>query len=64
MSANRESVEELREKIEALKRRWPAHSVSPALMQELDDLEEALARALEEAGESSEPADPSESPTT
>jgi hypothetical protein len=40
---------ELEEKIADLKKRWPAHSVPPALMQELDDLEEELARAVEQA---------------
>jgi hypothetical protein len=31
-----------------LKKRWPAHSVPPAMVQELDDLEEELAEALEQ----------------
>ncbi len=33
----------LEEQIADLKARWPAHSVSGALMEELDELEEALA---------------------
>ena len=43
MSNNR--IEEIKAKIADLKKRWPAHSVSPALMQELDDLEEELEKA-------------------
>ena len=39
-------VEELRAKIEELKKRWPAHTVPPALVMELDDLETALEEAL------------------
>ena len=39
-------IKELEEKIAELKKRWPAHSVPPAMLQELDDLEEALALAL------------------
>jgi hypothetical protein len=31
-----------------LKKRWPAHSVPPAMMRELDDLEEELAEASEQ----------------
>jgi L-lactate utilization protein LutB len=41
-----DSVEELRTKIEDLKKRWPAHSVPPALVMELDELEAALEEAL------------------
>ncbi len=37
---------ELEEKIEDLKKRWPAHSVSPLMFQELEDLEEELEREL------------------
>lgn len=45
MSDNR--IKELEEKIADLKKRWPAHSVPPALLQELDDLEDALAEEME-----------------
>jgi cell division protein ZapA (FtsZ GTPase activity inhibitor) len=38
----------LQEEIEQLKRQWPAHSVSPALLQRLDELEEQLAEAIAE----------------
>jgi len=41
-------IQELNKMIADLKKRWPAHSVSPAMMQELDDLEEELAKALEQ----------------
>lgn len=40
-------IQELEAKIEDLKKRWPAHSVPPMMMQELDDLEEELAEAME-----------------
>jgi len=46
---NNERIQELREKIADLKKRWPAHSVPSAMLQELDDLEEELAQALEKA---------------
>ncbi|MBT3316143.1 MAG: histidine kinase [Anaerolineae bacterium] len=39
-------IKELEEKIAELKKRWPAHSVPPAMLQELDDLEEALVEEL------------------
>ena len=42
-------IQELEEKIADLKKRWPAHSVQPMMMQELDDLEDELAEALKEA---------------
>jgi len=42
-------IQQIKERIEDLKKRWPAHSVPPILMQELDDLEEELADALEKA---------------
>jgi hypothetical protein len=36
-------INALEEQIADLQARWPAHSVSSALMEELDELEEALA---------------------
>ena len=39
-------IQEIKEQIAELEKRWPAHSVPPAMLQELDDLEEALALAL------------------
>lgn len=44
----------LKQEIEQLKRQWPAHSVSPALLQRLEELEEALAEALVEVQNSTE----------
>jgi tRNA-Thr(GGU) m(6)t(6)A37 methyltransferase TsaA len=43
---SRDRVEELKEQIADLKKRWPAHSVSAALMEQLDELEEELRREL------------------
>ena len=43
---SQERIQKLKEKIAELKKRWPAHSVPPALFQELDELEEALSEAL------------------
>ena len=43
---NNDRIKELEEKIDELKKRWPAHSVPPAMLQELDDLEEALVEEL------------------
>lgn len=36
-----ERVKELEKQIEELKSRWPAHSVPPTMLQELDELKEA-----------------------
>jgi len=47
MKMTNKRIQELEEKIEDLKKRWPAHSVPAALLQELDDLEEELANELE-----------------
>jgi cell division protein ZapA (FtsZ GTPase activity inhibitor) len=47
-----ERIQELRERIADLKRRWPAHSVPASMLQELDDLEEELAEALIEEAQS------------
>lgn len=40
------SVEEIEADMADLKGRWPAHSVSPSLWQELERLEEELAASL------------------
>jgi len=40
MSSGR--IEELEEQIDELKRRLPAHSVPPAMLQQLEELEEEL----------------------
>ena len=41
-----ESVKELEAKIADLKGRWPAHSVPPRMWQQLEELEDALEKAL------------------
>lgn len=46
---NDKRIKELEEKIADLEKRWPAHSIPPAMLQELDDLEEELEKALKEA---------------
>jgi hypothetical protein len=38
-------IKELEEQIADLKRRWPAHSVSPTMLMQLDELEEELTLA-------------------
>jgi hypothetical protein len=35
-------IKELETQITDLKKRWPAHSVSPAMLMQLDELEEEL----------------------
>jgi len=40
-------VVELEKQIEDLKRRLPAHSVPPSMMQQLEELEDELAEARE-----------------
>jgi len=44
-------VEELKVQITALKRQWPAHSVPPAMLQKLDDLEAELELELKKLQE-------------
>jgi len=39
-----ERIEELEKQIAELKSRWPAHSVPPTMLQQLDELEEELER--------------------
>ena len=41
---DRERIKVLEEKIAELKRQWPAHSVPPAMLMRLDDLEDELER--------------------
>jgi hypothetical protein len=52
MTTKNERVIELQKQIEELKQRWPAHSVPPAMLQQLDaldtELEDTL-RSIEEA---------------
>lgn len=46
-----ERIEELERQIAELKRRWPAHSVPPTMLQQLDELEEELEREANKAVE-------------
>lgn len=43
-----DQIQKLEKQLADLKRRWPAHSVPPAMLQELDELEEALAQLRQE----------------
>jgi hypothetical protein len=52
-AGNDDKIRELEQRIAELERQWPAHSVPPAMLQLLDDLEEELERekaAREESG--------------
>ena len=53
---NNKRIQELKEKVADLKQRWPAHSVLPAMFQEFEDLEEELAKELENAWQKEEDA--------
>lgn len=44
-------IKELENQIAKLKRWWPAHSVPPTMLQQLDELEEELERELGKAKE-------------
>ncbi len=48
-------IEELKKKINDLKRQWPKHSVPPAMVMALEDLEESLAQALREMDANGDP---------
>jgi hypothetical protein len=43
-------IEGLKKQIADLNARWPAHSPSPAMLQQLEELEEELAREMKNAG--------------
>ena len=50
-----ERIKELERQIVELKRRWPVHSAPPAMLRQLDELDEALEKELKEAtGQDSE----------
>jgi hypothetical protein len=53
MSSDR--IAELQQQIAELKKRWPAHSASPAMMEQLDALEEELQVELDRAFEEDQP---------
>jgi len=40
-----ERVKELERKLADLKRRWPPHSVPPQMLEQLEELEDALKKA-------------------
>jgi hypothetical protein len=44
---SKDKIREIEEKIADLKARWPAHSVHPSMVQELEELEEELGKARE-----------------
>jgi hypothetical protein len=44
---SKDRVREIEDKIADLKARWPAHSVHPSMVQELEELEEELEKARE-----------------
>ncbi len=46
LAMNVDKIEELRRRIADLKQRLPAHSVKPAMLLELEDLEEELERLI------------------
>lgn len=50
-------IAELEHAIEALKARLPKHSTPPAMIVELEDLEEELAALMESAGDGSDRSD-------
>jgi len=45
-----DKVEKIKKEIENLKKRWPAHSVPPAMMERLDALEEELSNEEKKKG--------------
>jgi tRNA (adenine37-N6)-methyltransferase len=48
---DKDTIEDLNRQIADLKKRWPSHSVPPAMMAQLDELEEKLADAQKLLGE-------------
>ena len=53
-----ERIHAIKKQIEDLKNRLPAHSISPAMMAELDELEEQLADEIKKQNSQNRPADP------
>jgi len=51
MSMNNERIKELENRIAELKSRWPAHSVPPAMLQQLEELEEELEKLKKTVGD-------------
>ena len=46
-----ERIKELESQIAELESRWPAHSVPPTMLQQLEELEEKLEKELRKAAE-------------
>ncbi|HHW43648.1 histidine kinase [Desulfofundulus thermobenzoicus] len=44
-------IRRIEAEIAALKKRWPAHSVKPSMVEQLEELEEELARLRKMEGE-------------
>ena len=59
-SLNERRIEELREKIQQLRDQFPAHTIPPAMMAQLDELEDELDELEEELKKSSEDAEKNE----
>lgn len=55
MAVDRDKVDELNKQIADLKKRWPAHSVPPSMMEHLDELEEELNREMQKSGKPDHP---------
>ena len=51
MDTKSDRVKYLERRIEELKSRWPAHSVPPAMLQQLDELDEELEEELKKVTE-------------
>jgi hypothetical protein len=51
---DKKRIKELEAQIADLKKRWPAHSVSPAMLMQLDELEEKLELARKSLATSSD----------
>jgi hypothetical protein len=51
MNTETDRIKELEKRIADLKSRWPAHSVPPTMLQQLDELEEELEKELKKATE-------------
>lgn len=54
-STTENRIQQIQEQIEEVKRRWPAHTPSPALMNQLDELESQLEEELRKKQNASKP---------
>jgi len=53
-SLNERRIEELRKKIQQLRDQFPAHTIPPAMMAQLDELEDKLEEELKKSSEDAE----------